>query len=274
VLLKRRKSDASGPPEPLPERWKMFGDEDPEIVLGGHSNAACYVIARDSGLGPRSVRAGIAYPADFGAVDDSYWDFLATAGAGRAIAVVWDGNQHNGAFLVQPDPPFRVYGCSSVATPEQEAGRWIPRAMVSSYWEPSFADLGRTLDRLVERSRVLVVGTPPPNPEAHVRERFEGKLDWDPWIRDIASTREQASSELPVSPESLRLALWSIIQEGMREQARRAGCTFVAVPDSVRDDAGLLAAPYSAGDLTHANAEYAGVMWAEIEAALSSGEER
>jgi hypothetical protein len=221
------------------------------------------------------MRAGIAYSADFGRIDDDYWGFLADAGAGRTIALVWDGNQHNGTFLVQPDPPFRVYrSTADPGPPQEEPGTWVPREMVSSYWAPSFAALGQVLDRLVQRSRVLVIGTPPPKPGGYIKPKFEGKLDWDPWVADIASTRGLASSELPVSSEPLRLALWSIIQDGMREEARRSGSTFVPVPDSAFGSAGLLAAVYSAGDLTHANSEYGGLMWAQIEAVLQPGPER
>jgi hypothetical protein len=268
VLLKRRKGDTAATPAP-PERWKLFGDDDPEIVAGGQSNAACLINACESGLGPLGMRAAVAYAADFGHVDEDYWDFMADAAAGRTAAVVWDGNQHNGAFLVQPDPPFRVYGSTAGSgPPAEEGGRWVPRELVSSYWAPSFADLGRVLDRLVQRSRVLVIGTPPPNPDGYVRAKLDGRLDTDPWITEIAATREQASSELPISAESLRLTLWSIIQDGMREEARRSGSDFVPVPDSACDDAGLLAADYRNGDLTHANAAYGGLMWAQIEAAL------
>jgi len=268
VLLKRRKSDASVPPV-VPERWRMYGDGDPEIVAGGQSNVACLIAAHDAGLGPQNMRAAIAYPADFGQVDEDYWDFLADAGAGRTVALVWAGNQYNGTFLVQPDRPFRVYRPTAApGPPKEEEGTWVPREMVSSYWESTFEELPRLLDRLVQRSRVLVIGTPPPKPDAHIRERLEGNLDWDPWIAEIASTRGQPSSELPISPEPLRLALWSVIQDRMREEARRSGCTFVPVPDSTRDGAGLLASAYSAGDITHANSEYGGLIWAQIEAAL------
>jgi len=249
----------------------MYGDGDPEIVAGGHSNVACLINAHDAGRGPRGMRAAIAFTADWGALDEAYWDFLADAGAGRTIALVWDGNQHNGAFLIQPDPPFRVYRSpAGPGAPTDEEGMWVPREMVSSYWAQSFADLGQVLERLVGRSRVLVISTPPPKPGAHIRARLEGKLDEDPWITDIASARGQASGELPISPEPLRLALWSVIQDGMREQARLFGATFVPVPDSAFDSAGLLSTACSASDLTHANTEYGGLMWAQIEATLES----
>jgi hypothetical protein len=274
VRLKRRKSEASVPPA-IVERWKLSGDDDPEIVAGGQSNVACLVTAHDAGLGPQNMRAAIAYAADFGRVDDDYWGFLADAGAGRTVALVWDGNQHNGAFLVQPDPPFRVYrSAADAGAPAEQAGAWVPREMLSSYWAGSFAALGEALDLLVKRSRVLVIATPPPKPGEYLEPKFQGKLEWDPWVADIASARRLASNELAVSSEPLRLALWSIIQDGMREEARRSGATYVPVPDSAFDPAGLLAPAYSAGDLTHANSEYGGLMWAQIEAVLQPRPER
>jgi hypothetical protein len=274
VLLKRRKSDTLDPSTP-PGRWRLYGDDDAEIVVGGHSNVACLIAARDGGLGLQRIRSAVAYPADFGALEEDYWDFLADAGAGRTVALVWDGNQHNGAFLVQPDPPFRVHRSTAGSGPQNdEPGTWVPRAMVSSYWETSFALLGSMVDRLSGRSRVLVVGTPPPKSDGDLRATLDGKLDWDRWITDIASTRGQASSELPISPAPLRLALWSVIQDRLREEARRSGATFVPVPDRACDAAGFLAAACSADDLTHANAQYGGLMWAQIEAVLQANAER
>ena len=249
----------------------MFGDDDPQVVAGGHSNVACLINAHEAGLGPRGVRAAIAYPADFGTLEEDYWDFLADAASGRTVAVVWDGNQHNGAFLIEPEPPFRVYGESGApGPPVAPSGQWVPREMLSTYWWESFAELGRAVERLLERSRVLVIGTPPPKPTEYIRAKLEGgNPDWDPWVADIASSRETPSPELPISPEPFRLALWSVIQDGMREQARRRGATFVPAPPAARDAAGLLIPDYSNGDLTHGNAQYGGLLWAQIEAALA-----
>jgi hypothetical protein len=270
VLLKRRKSEISASPAPS-EHWKLHGDRDPEVMAGGHSHVGCLVGAHDAGLGPQSLRAAVAYPADPGHIDDDYWDFLADGAAGRTVALVWGGNQYNSAFLIRPDRPFRVY--RSPEEPQEEPGTWISREMVSGYWAPSFDELARVLGRLVPRSRVLVIGTPPPKRQAVIAAELEGKLDWDPWIAEIASERKLSSSELPISPEPLRLALWSVIQDRMREEARRSGATFVPVPDGACDPTGTLAEAYSAGDLTHANSEYGGLIWAQIEAAVQRNRE-
>ena len=40
---------------------------------------------------------------------DAYWDYLIGQGAGRTVAILWSGNEHNGKFLLQQKPPFRVY---------------------------------------------------------------------------------------------------------------------------------------------------------------------
>jgi hypothetical protein len=248
----------------------MYGDDDPAIVAGGHSHAACLIFAHDAGLGPRELRAAIGFTTDMGPVSEDYWDRLGDAGAGRTIAVVWEGNQHNIAFLLEPDPPFRVFSATGDRQEQGEPGTWVPREMLRSYWEESLGALRSVLDRLVARSDVLVIGTPPPKPDAHVKAQLEGKLESDPWMREVAAARGQASSELTVSPGALRLALWSVIQDGMREEARRSGATFVPVPEAARDPAGFLADAYSAVDLTHANAEYGGLMWAQIEAAVAA----
>jgi hypothetical protein len=243
-------------------------------MAGGHSHVGCLVGAHDAGLGPASLRAAVAYPADPGHIEDDYWDFLADSATGRTVALVWGGNQYNSAFLIQPDRPFRVYRSTAPAeTAQDEPGTWVPREMVSGYWASSFDELARVLRRLVERSRVLVIGTPPPKRQALIAGELEGKLDWDPWIAEIASERKQSSSELPISPEPLRLALWSVIQDRMREEALVSGATFVPVPDSACDPTGVLAPAYSAPDLTHANSEYGGLIWAQIEAAVQGNRE-
>jgi hypothetical protein len=252
----------------------MYGDDDPAIVAGGHSHVACLIGAHDAGLGPKDLHAAVAFSADMGPLAEGYWDYLCDAGAGRTVALVWEGNQHNVAFLLQPDPSFRVFCAPGDPRPREEPGTWVPREMVSGYWEDSLALLGLMLDRLAERSEVLVIGTPPPKPDADLQAQLQGKLEWDPWMRELASARGEAGSDLQISSGTLRLALWSVIQDGMREVARRSGATFVPVPESVRDGAGFLADAYCAPDLTHANAAYGGLIWAQIEAASAAERER
>ncbi len=244
------------------ERWRLYGADDPNVIAGGQSHVVSLMTALDEDLYPAGLRAAVAYAADFAAGpsdDDDYWDFLAHAGAGRTVAVVWDGNQHNTAFLLSPEPPFRVY-TSTVCEPGGEQGVWIPQEMVRDFWSASFDRLGDVLALLSRVAQVLVLGTPPPKSDQIVRATLASDPYWAVVARELGLELDNVS----VTPAAVRVALWRVLQDLTRDQAGKAGATFIPVPASAMSSDDLLLDCYGNPDVTHANSAYGELMWREI----------
>jgi hypothetical protein len=240
--------------------WRLYGDEDPQILAAGHSHARNLLTALDAGLGPAGVRCGVAFTTDREPpTRDDYWDYVAERAAGRTLAIVWNGNQHNSAFMLRHRPPFRVYREGGIELGPEE-GPWLPRTMFREAWDSTFDGLRSLLQRVVPLADVYVVCTPPPNPEALVR----GVLLEEPHFISLAEELGYDLNDLQITPEPVRVALWSVLAEMLEDVAVAGGATFVPVPDGVTSPDGLLLPEFSAGDVTHAGPAYGAKVWSQL----------
>jgi hypothetical protein len=240
--------------------WRLYGDQDPQILGAGHSHARNLLTAIEAGLGPAGVRCAVAFTTDREPpTRDDYWDYVAELAAGRTLAVVWNGNQHNSAFMLRHRPPFRVYRPGGIELGPEE-GAWLPRVLFREAWDSTFDGLRALLRRVVPIAQVLVVCTPPPNPEALVRSVL---LEEPHFIR-LAAELGYDLDNLQITPEPVRVALWSVLVEMLEDVAVTEGATFVPVPDGVTSADGLLLPEFGAGDVTHAGPAYGGRVWGQL----------
>ena len=218
----------------------------------------------------RGYSAAVAYSANLGdgvPNDPSYWEFFREQAAGKVAVVVWNGNQHQDAFLLRPTPPFRVF--HQAVTEEQAAsdGVWIPSSLLREYWDGTFSEFSTLVSNLKERSKVVVVGTPQPKPLEFVL----GALARDPYFVDRARDLNLPIQASSITSGATRLAMWHVIQDEMRRRTLDVGAIFVAVPSVAADSRGYLASKFSNPDVTHANAEFGTLMWETVQQALAGG---
>lgn len=249
------------------ERWALYGAQDAEVVVAGHSHA--YALMRGALHPPASAgrRRAVAYsaPVTAGApAGDDYWRFVAECGTAEVIAVVWNGNQHNVDFLFEQSPPLHVLRAGHGHGDAPSDAVWVPRSMMAAHFRPTVDELAAVLDRLRASARVVVVGTPAPKPSAHVR----GSIASDPHFASILAA-SPADRQPEVARDELRLALWEITQEMLRECAASAGVEHLPIPAASIDESGLLLPAFSAPDSTHANPDYGDLVWIELERHLA-----
>jgi hypothetical protein len=223
------------------------------------------------GLALESMRAGVCYAQDphlHRLGDSEYWDFVVDSAPGRVVAVVWNGNQHNADFLIESRPPVRVATEQSDGT-DTAAVTWVPQELLRARWRPTNDDLEQVLRRLVPVARqVLVVGTPPPKPDAFV----SGVLHSEPHFVTVARELGLDPRDAPVTPGPTRLALWSVVQDMLADSAAATGATFVPVPDAAVDEDGYLREVLATSDATHANTAYAHLVWQAIADAIKGND--
>ena len=197
------------------------------ILAGGHSHVYCMLEALNQGRRPAGRRAAVAYSADLSQGppgDESYWDLLVAAGAELTVALVWNGNQHNAAFLIEPEPAFRIF--NSAAEAQAPDGVWVARETVREYWAPTFSELAHVLRRLVSVAAVVVLGTPPPKSDPAVRQ----SLEREPVFTKRAKELSVDVTNLRVTSEVVRLAMWQVIQDALGQAAVEAGAIFFRCP--------------------------------------------
>lgn len=198
---------------------------------------------------------------------DAYWDELVDNAAGKSIALVWAGNYYNALFMVEQPIPFDFVPRTLQRLPVNENAVIIPEALVRARLSAEMraemagaiveAKGGATekiqllgvqpvLDRIKRQpdARVAMVGPPPPQvlPSECLGHR--------------------------ITPSVIRLKLWQVETELLREEAEQAGIDFITAPDLVRDEDGYLKPELGSGDGTHANTAYGQIMLDELKKRL------
>ena len=243
--------------------WRLYGDSEPEVIVCGHSHA--YAFMRGAQHAPPSARfrRAVAYtsPVTAGApTGDDYWDFVAQQRPASAFAVVWNGNQHNVDFLFEQTPPVHILRPTGTSDDPPADALWVSRSTLHAHFRPTIDDLRRVVDRLAATARVVIVGTPAPKPSLHVTAHVSGDAQFAAVIAASPPDRRPV-----VAREQLRLGLWEITQEMLRECAAAAAVEYLPAPDWSFDDSGLLRPELSASDSTHANLEYGSQVWDDLE---------
>jgi hypothetical protein len=245
--------------------WSLhFGVHGRRIILAGHS----HVLSVMQALGAhRRDDISVAYStklSDGPPFDDQYWRWIHEITTDELIAVMWNGNQHHASFLVQPEPPIVVWGEGQ--TPSGLAGSMIvPRTMLEALWEPTVAQLRFTLDLLCPDRRVVLLGTPPPKRQDDVLSNLATEV----WFREVAGEMGVAIGELPVTDESDRLNMWTVLQQILARIAVEYEIPFVPSPAIAADSGGYLLRAFSDHDATHANAAYGDAVCDALEELLT-----
>jgi hypothetical protein len=157
------------------------------------------------------------------------------------------------------DEPLRLYDCGDVGTV-------VPASMVSAIWSSTFDGIDAVASTRAEH--VVLLGTPPPKSDEEIR----AGLPHSPYfVRALATTGASADT-IRITPAAVRVGLWKIFQDDLERQAARLGVGWVPVPPIAQTADGCLKPEYSAGDVSHANAEFAALMLGEIEAAVAHAE--
>lgn len=238
-------------------RWTWVGGRSATIRLGGHSHMLAFRYAMKL-LDEREQRrvAVLDLKKGYHAPTDDYWTRLSEAET--KTAVVFGGNDHNVSFLFN-DKPVTIVGRHAAAAPSA-VGTVIPYRMVMELWRTPLAGLMRFMSEHRDPGSVVVVGTPPPKPDAQIR----AGIAIEPHFVGLLTAAGTSAEAAPLIDPATRVATWEAYQDVMEEIAVATGGRFMPVPDQVRTDEGTLKPEYCDADATHANKDYGVLMWRSL----------
>lgn len=241
------------------------------LIVAGHSHVDAFAPPPDGMAGPTLVESGdvtvVHGPVER---DDEYWTVFAGAKPGAPRAIVWEGDQHIRALLIEPSPPIDFVLSAAPDLPLDPRASYVAEAQLRALFAPSMAPLAGVLRRVrkdAPASPLLVAGTPPPIGDI---DAVAARLPRDPQF--AAALLPDASGRAPVvtltSPYTLQ-KVWSLVQIMLAEIAAENGATFVHVPDRTRTLEGFLAPAYWSDDPVHANPAFARELAADLRAATA-----
>jgi len=145
---------------------------------------------------------------------------------------------------------------------------YIPELQVREVFQPSMSHLEIYLTRMLDTGgpRPIVLGTPPPKADNEaIRRGMQVHADF---FTELASDLSLDPEKAELAPACLRLKLWLLLQQMMRETAERLAVEFWPVSASAMTEEGYLRPEYWGEDATHANAAYGALMLDEYEKRL------
>ena len=243
------------------------------LVVAGHSHVAALAGPKDP---PRAGTELVEIEGTSVSVlqgpwprDVNYWAALADAARERMPAIVWEGDQHNAAFLIEPTPPVDFVLSAAPDLPMDPRASYVAESQLRALFAPTIDPLGPIVRRLREISGgpVLVAGTPPPiGDETAIRTRLPN----DPRVVAGAAERGSDIASIGITSPYTMQKLWSLIQSMVAETTVAAGGFFVPVPDRARGADGFLLEQYWSDHATRANDEYRREMLTELAAAAQA----
>ncbi|NSY19765.1 SGNH/GDSL hydrolase family protein [Neorhizobium sp. AL 9.2.2] len=177
---------------------------------------------------------------------------------GDRVALSLAGTCHNIMGLLQHDEPFDLL-----------APDMAPEATMVPYklmYDQMLEHIGtrRTTPRFQQLSPATIyhIATPPPKEdEAYIRAK-------------MMRYRGIALGSAILNPAPVRLRLWEIEMEALKEVCAEWGVHFLAVPDAARTRSGFLKPEYYAPDATHANAAYGALVLEQLDGLAAGGSAR
>lgn len=240
------------------------------IIISGGSHATCLGVPHTSlNLKPELVQIDYRFDAMTGIFprDQAYWTELVNLAAHRTVAIIWNGNQHYGRFLLAETPPIDLVLPDEPHRPIDPNAVVVPVLRLKELWQQTFVELTLIIKSLKAREgcRPILVGTPPPiRTDESIRAALMRKDDFFVKVSQYFNI-DLATADL--TPRPVMYKLWATVQSSMRDVAELCQIPFLGVSRATQTDEGFLRDEYSqAVDFTHANSSYGNLMRAHIDA--------
>jgi hypothetical protein len=180
---------------------------------------------------------------------------LVEAAASPQVFLLWWGNQISIRALIAIGPPFDVVLPSDTDQPNP-AAEIVPCSAIQRYVRGSLDNDGLLPDVLTRAkahaAELCFLAPPPPLPRHAIRERLAQSPHWV----DVLDELGLSAADAPIVPDRIRARLNTLLLDVYESFAASHGATFLAPPDGVVDEMGMLREEYWGNDASHGNPAY------------------
>ena len=245
----------------------------PRILVCGHSHCGALHLGRNVLL--RRNRKidydfiGLAPGGHLPQAQD-YWARIVERAPGAHVVLVWNGNEHNARFMLEPKPPIRIAVDDGSDPDPGDTGVYVPAEAVRELFRDTMEDMSARIGSILRAGPASLICTdpPPPMPDG---EALRSRILQEQHFVDAAARRGVDAATIPITAFGVRHALRGIIGDLRRETCAALGVTLVPAPAAAQDQAGALLPEYWTEDATHANAAYGELLWKSVLALADPG---
>jgi hypothetical protein len=244
---------------------------DIKVIIGSHSHCGAIFEAMawsDSASNTAAIIRKFGIAGLRGKRDSAYWSALVALAKGRTIAVCWHGSQQYLDFVFANTGEFDFYCNSRPNDRLIEGAQLVPEEVIRAHLRPSLSDLVILLANLraASAAQIILLGTPAVRGEENIRST----LMQEPGFAPAASSLGLDINTIPLTRLSVRVKLWAVIQDLLKEIAEAHADIFVPAPHESLLANGGLEMQYWSGDVTHANHEYGSLMLKSLAEVLAT----
>ncbi len=179
-----------------------------------------------------------------------------------ALVTALRGNEYNIMGLMRHPKPFDIMIPGFVDLPADTYEELIPYATAYSFMYGNLKrGHGRQICRIAKASAAPVFCLSAPAPKENEAHILQGA---DTYFRNAGI------SETGVSPAALRLKLWELQDRALAKFCSESKVILLPNPPGTREAGGYLDRAYYAGDATHANSAYGGLVLDQIATTLAN----
>lgn len=193
-----------------------------------------------------------------GPYNERYWHKLCELQqfqTGARVIIFWLGSQHLAEFLFEHATKFDFFLKNRNDIAVDLDSMILPYALVRSHQFKHFVQLQKIIDLLQSMPgfSVYLAATPPPKGD---NVKLRGLMEQEPYFKDLASRLGLELEKTQMTPPSLRLKLYLLMQEIVQEIAFRKRISYISVPKELVDPSGYLREEFWEKDVGHANTAY------------------
>jgi hypothetical protein len=251
--------------------WELFGDQNPEVLVLGHSHRTTMAVALKNIKTSKkiSVLKESSGPYKIPHPDTGYWNFaLNNRISGlKKIVIIWQGHLSIIDFIFSSEQPFKLVNNNNISdiwiNDDLDINSIVFERDVINSFEKNFCNDGlNEIVRMYKENNyeIFILSSPPPKSKSFINTVLHNEIFFKEIYENISKNSTIPLNEI-ILEDTYRARIWSLMEKALQNTARDTGAKFIPIPKEFMTDQGILLEQYYHNDVSHANEIYSEKLW-------------
>lgn len=251
--------------------WNLIGDQNPEILLVGHSHRTTMALAlRNVKTSKKlAVLMESSGPYKIPHPDTGYWDFILKnkISSLKKVIVIWQGHLSLIDFLFRAEQPFKLVSEQKLneikISEDLNIKSIVLEKDIINIFEKYFQNDGlNEILRIYKENNyeTFLLSSPPPKSKIFINSILQNEVFFKEMYDELTKNSTNQQIDLILDDE-YRVRIWELMQEALQNTAISTDAKFIPIPKHLMHKQGILREDYYLNDVSHANEMYSEELW-------------
>jgi len=251
--------------------WNLIGDQNPEILLVGHSHRTTMALALRNVKTSKKIAVLMegSGPYKIPHPDSGYWDFILKnkISSLKKVIVIWQGHLSLIDFLLSAEQSYKLVNEKNLHEIEVSDSLDIKSIVlerdIMNTFEKHFQNDGlNEIMRIYNEHNyeTFLLSSPPPKSKIFINTILQNEVFFKEMYDELSKNSTNQQSDL-ILDDRYRVRIWELMQEALQNTAISTGAKFIPIPKNFTDEQGILREEYYLDDVSHANEMYSEKLW-------------